>query len=257
MYCTKCGSCNPDGNNYCHTCGQLLFHNPNSQGEWISSIKLKWKKPIVAIIIQSIVISAFVFFFVYGFYCTICGGIFTSWIIESNKRPLDNGGWVYNARWIDKVHDPLDLFPFIKTEYQHSTHSEEYIQKKFRSTMAFFIVFPSLLLLSFTVWKLRRFWIKKRKEPLPRDLSQVVENYNWCGFRKNKYIIFSLNNKYGILDAGQHKRIVIPAIYDSILWRQPNKTYDVTLAGKMQTFTINKTQHGNPIPKAEKDCTSS
>lgn len=53
-----------------------------------------------------------------------------------------------------------------------------------------------------------------------------------------KFILFQKDNKYGVIDASKYS-VVIPAKYDSVIWREQNVSFDATINNEKETIIIN------------------
>ena len=91
-------------------------------------------------------------------------------------------------------------------------------------------------------WGFAYRWEKYTRYPnaydiIPKDVADQIEEYEWNGFCKTKYIFFKKDEKYGVIDTRNYC-VKIEAIFDSISWRVPNKTIDVTIKNQKNTINI-------------------
>ena len=267
MYCKHCGSQITDDSVFCAKCGKLVIEaTPESfsktsstqnfiEPQWWKTDNMQWIKPTTARIVQICILIILGLLSLYPLWCFLSGGDVSeyghNYIYQKHECHVKN-----------PLH--LEILKFTDVSMQnHITYREDYkstftvndARNLFRGKV-FLVLLPFILLIWLTIRWMKSTRFPGEKDIVPRDVADEIEQYEWYGFTKYKYIFYKKDGKYGIIDARNYC-VSVPAQYDSIAWRLPNKTYDVTLAGGMQTFTINKTPHGNPIPKAEKDCTSS
>ena len=232
MYCKHCGKKITDDSVFCPKCGNLVVdsniqihsksdNSPNEQ-HWISTKNLQWKKPYFARCAQVILILTALFFAIYSLVSMI-------WIGEGNKIS-------YNS-WVGTIWSAEDPWHFIGFTDVDRAYSIDDCESKFRTKMWFFVHGPSLVIIGLTIFWFSRTRFPKRDTELPRDIADEIEDYQWYGFNTNKYVFFKKDGKYGIIDVCNY-RVNIPAKYDSILWRNPNKTFDATSKGKTKTMSV-------------------
>ena len=110
----------------------------------------------------------------------------------------------------------------------------------------FLVLFPLIVLILLTIRWMKWTRFPGEKDIVPRDVADEIEQYEWDGFTKYKYIFYKKDGKYGVIDARNYF-VNIKAQYDSIAWRIPNKTIDVTIGEEKQTIAIKKwTNYYNP-----------
>ncbi|MBO7225218.1 MAG: zinc-ribbon domain-containing protein [Bacteroidales bacterium] len=99
------------------------------------------------------------------------------------------------------------------------------------------VAIPILIAFGFTnIWKEYTRY-PNAYDIIPKDVADQIEEYEWNGFCKTKYIFFKKDEKYGVIDTRNYC-VKIEEIFDSISWRVPNKTIDVTIKNKKNTINI-------------------
>ena len=246
MYCKHCGAQIPDDSIFCYKCGQkldeiivpveakIIINKPTKkvdEKEWDNTSQLQWKKPTCALIIQIILLLTFLFWGIYGVYCTIDKGKVMAYRYGPNYDQI-------------VIHDPLDILPLTQVKYldpHQSTRilvSDKKHYDEYHAKTIFFVVVPSVLIIILSIVWMNKNKFPSKSTPLPRDLADEIEPYIWLGFKRSKLILFRKDKKWGIIDVAQYK-VIIPAIYDSIKWRVPDDTIDVVENGEMKTISIN------------------
>lgn len=281
MYCKHCGAQIADNSVFCSKCGKLVVdaysqssptprhevvitNSPNDNNcVWISTKNLKWKKPLLARIMQCLTIATALFWGIYSIACLINGGEVYRYFGE--RRILDNHSNPRDPRI--QYEENLYILDYwrifrVKSTGWNEARTESYyrdgalygggvipwafsyedIQSKkgdFRLKVVFLGIVPALIVLWLTVIWIKRKPFPQEKDGLPRDYADKVEEYELYGFSKHKYVFFKKNEKYGIFDAAQY-RVHIPAQYDAIVWRTNNKTYDALKDGEQRTYVIDE-----------------
>jgi hypothetical protein len=254
MFCKHCGKKITDDSVFCPKCGNLVVESriqtktdssPNEQ-HWISTKNLQWKKPYFARCVQIILVAAALFFAVYSLVSMI-------WIGEN----VISSGYGYGHYYMEQdpyymAQDPWEITGFTDVDRAYSNYDCE---SKFRTKMWFFVHGPSLIIIGLTFFWFSRTRFPKKDNELPRDIADEIEDYQWYGFNTNKYVFFKKDGKYGIIDVCNY-RVNIPAKYDAILWRIPNRTFDATSNGKTKTMSVADkfyyTDHKNDDKKKRK-----
>ena len=260
MYCKHCGNQIADNSVFCHNCGKLVVdayphhisQSPSSnESRWISTDNLQWKKPIAARQTQIIIIVILGLLSLYPLFCFISGG-------EAREYYSDSGYYKHEVH----VNDPLELkilkftsvklynwrsdgdfFAEIILGYTYNSKTD--VQNVFRAKM-FLVLFPLIVLILLTIRWMKWTRFPGEKDIVPRDVADEIEQYEWDGFTKYKFVFYKKDGKYGVIDARNYF-VNIQAQYDSIAWRIPNKTIDVTIGEEKRTIAIKKwTNYYNP-----------
>jgi len=275
MYCKHCGRLIADDSVFCSKCGKKVVdvsrttETPTSTPspspspspktddvQWVSAENLQWEKPLVLRAFQIVLLLIIGYFSLYPFYCFISGGKTTEYItvheygvdIFTNRKKNTR---IYHSI---EVKDPLNkkILEFTNVEHCYSYDSgsilakyvHRYAQNVFRWKMALALLpFFAAFFLVF-IW-IRRTRFPGEKDVIPRDIADEVEQYEWSGFTRNKYVFYKKDGKYGVIDASNYC-INIPAQYDSVKWRMPNKLFDARLEDNTQTIKIEKGHPVNP-----------
>lgn len=246
MYCKYCGNQIAENSVFCSKCGKLVveaglqsnIQSPTTnEMQWLTTENLQWRKPLAARYTQIIIIIILGMLSLYPLYCFISGGKVREYYGKNQRHE------VY-------VNDPWKLkilkFTSVKmynwnngdniVKYGHFSKSDA--QDVFRWKMLLVLLpFTALLWLTIRWMKWTRF--PGEKDIVPRDVADEIEQYEWNGFSKSKYIFYKKSGKYGVIDARNYC-VDIPAQYDSIVWRMPNKTFDVTIGEEKQILSIKK-----------------
>ncbi len=258
MYCRYCGTQIAENSKYCSNCGKLIAEstytrndsngspviekeNNNIPMNLVSTTYLQWQKPYLARVFQIILGIICIFLLIYSLVSMILvGGDKYGPIREASYSSFFKS---YSFHW--NVEDPWDLFEYTAVNNAVSIDS---CRSKFRTKMWIFVHAPSILLIIFLIWWKAKTRFPKESDGLPRDVADKIQPYSWDGFSLHKYIIFQKNNKYGIIDASDFY-VVEPAIYDSLIWRIPQKTCEVQLNDKKDIIRIVDRTPNNPIRK--------
>jgi hypothetical protein len=267
MYCKYCGQKIEDDSVFCVKCGQKVQHDMSKDNlaenrpirvqiveskisDWRDTTNMQWKKPITAIILQSIFAVVGLFFLVYGivWISIIKGNLWESYSVSGCYITAEDFFGIVS------VQSPLD-YSYESTGYSygypHAVYSDsglvihnynvvkQKVVMKFRIYVLLIFILPALVIIAFTsLWIIKITPKKENKSILPRDFADKMENYTWNGFSTHKYLRFITNdNKYGILDAVS-RSVVIPASFDSIEWREKNKSYDGVVDGITKTYNL-------------------
>lgn len=108
------------------------------------------------------------------------------------------------------------------------------------SLMVFSIFLP-VTIVSYLIVK----WSKKKldnfnediKPTLPK-LADYIQEYKYGGTEKHpKYVFFVKDNKFGVMNVTEFK-VAIPAQYDEIAWREPNRILTVTKGNETYDIDI-------------------
>ncbi len=242
MYCKHCGNQIADDSVFCSKCGKLVIeanHQPsqtdttNNVTNWVNTGNLQWKKPIIARYMQIILIVILGLLLLYLLYCFVSGGN-TELIGYPNRRihAYANDPW------------RLKILEFTSVSIEEPDFGGGYgflrsdVQRIFR-TRIFLLSLPIIALIWLVIRWMQNTRFPGGKDVVPRDIADEIELYNWDGFTRYKYVFFKKDGKYGIIDARNYC-VNVPARYDSIVWRMPNKTFDVTIGEDKQTLSINK-----------------
>ena len=262
MYCKHCGSQIAGNSVFCSKCGKLVIdaqspsvstyeqsevNHPNAKIEtgWISTKNFRWKAPTLARVLQCVALVVLWFWAGYGFVCLINGGELDWWTMRGGREMVlvidDPLGVlrIKRATQIQREWSSIWLYDgFSREEVEHT-------ELMFRLKALILGVLTALTALWFTMKWIKRTPFPKEADGLPRDFADKIEDYELLGFRKHQYVLFVKDGKKGIIDASYY-RVAIPAIYDNIEWRTPNKTIDVTLGEKQETLSIAQLLQNNP-----------
>lgn len=108
------------------------------------------------------------------------------------------------------------------------------------SLMVFSIFLP-VTIVSYLIVK----WSKKKldnfnediKPTLPK-LADYIQEYKYGGSKQHpKYVFFVKDNKFGVMNVSEFK-VAIPAQYDEIAWREPNRILTVTKGNETYDIDI-------------------
>lgn len=259
MYCKYCGTEIADNSVFCSKCGKLVVDvgsQPDIQlprtnaTQWVTTENLQWRKPIAARYTQIIFLVILGLLSLYPLYCLFSGG---------EAKEYYGGGYGMDRRHEVYVNDPweLKILEFASVEMFNWDHGDNIVkyghfskgdaQNVFRWKMLLVLLpFIALIWLTIRWMKLTRF--PGEKDIVPRDVADEIEQYEWDGFTRYKYVIYKKDGKYGILDAKNYC-VIVPAQYDSISWRMPNRLFDGTIEGETQIIKIKKTTPINPNKK--------
>ena len=73
--------------------------------------------------------------------------------------------------------------------------------------------------------------------PLPK-LADYIQEYKYGGTSKHpKYVFFVKDNKFGVMNVTEFN-VAIPAQYDEIAWREPNRILTVTKGNETYDIDI-------------------
>lgn len=262
MYCKHCGNQIADDSVFCSKCGKLVIetnHQTSNQPttnnviNWVNTENLQWKKPIDARRTQIIFLIILGLLLLYPLYCFVSGG-------EVEEYSF---GWKPDARHDVTVYDPweLNILEFTTVNMSNRNHGDNIIRGSFSRSDAqnifrwkmLLVLFPLIALLWLTIRWMQSIRFPQEKDILPRDVADEIEQYNWDGFAKYKYVFFKKDGKYGIIDARNYS-VYVPAQYDSIVWRMPNKTFDVTIGSEKRTIAVKKPTNSNPSKTIKTIC---
>ena len=104
-----------------------------------------------------------------------------------------------------------------------------------------FSIFLPVTIVSYLIVK----WSKKKldnfnediKPTLPK-LADYIQEYKYGGTKKHpKYVFFVKDNKFGVMNVTEFK-VAIPAQYDEIAWREPNRILTVTKGSETYDIDI-------------------
>lgn len=259
MYCKHCGTQIADNSVFCSKCGKLVVEvgsQPDIQSptinstQWVPTENLQWWKPVAARYTQIIIIVILGTLSLYPLYCLISGG---------KAQEYYGGGYGKDRRHEVYVNDPwkLKILKFTSVEMFNWDHGDNIVkygnfsktdaQNVFRWKMLL-VLLPFVVLIWLTIRWMRATRFPGEKDIVPRDVADEIERYEWDGFARYKYVFYKKDGKYGIIDAKNYC-VNVPAQYDSISWRMPNRLFDVTLEGEKQTITIKKVNPINPNKK--------
>ena len=253
MYCKHCGSQIADDSVFCVKCGKRVVEarstlrnettvtsQPN-ETKWWTTDNLQWKKPTTARGVQIGMLIILGLLSLYPLWCIISGG--------EVEQCIYGSGYVRDLERVIHVKDPWELKIFKCTWVDIHGY---YISKS--DAQGVFSLKMSLMLLPLVISILLTIrWIKRTRFPgekdiVPRDVADEIEQYEWHGFTRDKYVFYKKDGKFGIIDARNYC-VNVPAQYDSIVWRMPNKTYDIMIGEEKQTIAIQKSQPFNPNKK--------
>lgn len=253
MYCKHCGNQIADDSVFCSKCGKLVieaYHQSSDQPttdnvtNWITTENLQWKKPTDARYVQIIILVILGLLMLYPLYCFVSGGKVNEY---SHGYGLDRSHEVYV-----KDHRELKILKFTTVKMSNTRHRDHIYKYSFTKNDAQEIFRLKMLLVLvpfFALFWITIKWIQNTRFPreediVPRDVADEIEQYMWDGFTRYKYVFYKKDGKYGIIDARNYC-VNVPAQYDSIVWRMPNKTFDVTNGGEKKTMTINNLINSN------------
>lgn len=257
MYCKYCGTEIADNSVFCSKCGKLVVEvspQPDNQSpitnatQWVTTEKLQWRKPIVARYTQIIIIVILGVLLLYPLYCLISGG---------KVQEYYEAGYGLDRRHEVYVNDPWELkilkFTSVKmfnwrshggNIVRYGSFSKSDAQSVFRWKMLL-VILPFIVLIWLTIRWMKWTRFPGEKDIVPRDVADEIEQYEWDGFTKYKYIFYKKSGKYGVLDARNYC-VDVQAQYDSIVWRMPNRLFDGTIGGEKYTIKIKKPNPINP-----------
>ncbi|MCR5423290.1 MAG: zinc ribbon domain-containing protein [Bacteroidales bacterium] len=262
MYCKHCGNQIADDSVFCAKCGKLVVEATLSLTEtsavtksdeirWWTTENMQWEKPTAARCVQIAIIVILGLLSLYPLWCFISGGDAREYYY-GGMNGMERRHEVYvNDPWKLKVLEftSVEMFNWHHEDaiVKYGYFTEEDAKNVFRWRM-FLVLLPFVAL----IWLTAR-WMKKTRFPgekdiVPRDVADEIEQYNWDGFTKYKYVFYKKDGKYGIIDA-RYYCVYAKAKYDSIAWRLPNKLYDASIGGDTKTFKIVKTAIYNPNKK--------
>lgn len=244
MYCKYCGNQIADDSVFCAKCGKLVVEASSSstnqsatqigEPQWWATDNLQWKKPTKARGFQIGILVIVGLLSLYPLWCLFSGGKITRYIYGA--------GYVRDLEREIHVHDPwkLKILKFTSVDKRGYLSDESKAKNVFRWRM-FLVLLPFIV----AAWTTIR-WMKSTRYPnqndiVPRDVADEIEQYEWDGFSRYKYVFFKKDGKYGIIDARNYC-VKVPAQYDLITWRMPDKTIDVVIGEEKQTITIDKEQ---------------
>ena len=275
MYCKYCGSQIADDSVFCAKCGKLVAEaSPsNSVGSFqkdeimpssnerqmVSTQNLQWKIPYFVRVVQLFILLITSTFLIYCAVCLIGGGKVVRDFAQSRTLSSKNSGtwqFIEERQYEEKlvIKDAWGIFntearrwnqPSFYTAYGEAipwAFSYQDIQKEkatFRTKVVFMGMLPTLLLLWVIIRWIKRIRFPKETDGIPADVADEIEQYEWNGFGRYKYVLFKKDGKYGVVDARNYC-VCVPAQYDSITWRMPDKTIDVVIGEEKQTITIEK-----------------
>ena len=250
MYCKYCGNPLTDGSNFCSKCGERvddMHANQSSQKievttpvhvkmekqnkeQWLSTSNMQWKKPVVARVIQLLLLTCGVFFLIYGIV----------WCIIIKDKVYDYNSsfpeYMKYQGYIASAYEPLEIVDVHVTK-DTMWEATEKVKIEFRKMDVLLIIMPSILLIIFAIGWFYLTRPPKKDDMMPYDIADSIAPYEWYGFTGKKYVFYIKNGKYGILNAAKYKNIE-PAVYESIAWRIPNKLFDGQLNGQKFTREI-------------------
>ena len=260
MYCKHCGNQIADDSVFCQKCGKLVVevtphnsnHSPTTNAtQWVSTENLQWRKPLAARYTQIIIIVILGVLSLYPLYCLISGG---------KAHEYYGGGYGMERRHEVYVNDPWELkilkFTSVKmfnwrshggNIVKYGSFSKSDAQNVFRWKMLL-VLLPFIALIWLTIRWMKATRFSGEKDIVPRDVADEIEQYEWDGFARYKYVFYKKDGKYGIIDAKNYCVNVL-AQYDTISWRMPNRLFDGTIEGEKQTIKIKKTAPINPNKK--------
>lgn len=273
VFCSKCGKLVVDAythssinipNDECIAPHQSLENNCG----WIPIKNLQWKKPLLIRIVQFIIIAFALFWGIYSIACLINGGEVYRYFGERRTRDNYSNPKDPLVQYEENLY-VLDYWRIFRTKSTkwNEGRTESYYRDgalygggvipwafsyddiqsekgKFRLKVVFLGIVLALIVLWLTIIWIKRKPFPQERDGLPRDFADELEEHELFGFRKNKYVFFKKDGKYGIIDAAQY-RVKVPAQYDSIAWRTQNKTYDATLDKQKSTFVIEDKKEQN------------
>lgn len=243
---------------------QVVLKEKEKQ-EWQSAENLNWQKPYVARLFQIILLLFALSSMIYGIVWCVIGGKGLDFI------PYP---WYNNNRYELLVSrtDPLGIIEvhFDLNKFEQGKYYDEWQEalkcmddhrynvyynpcwsintywdiatknaiSSFRIKISFLIIIPAIILCILIVKWMRKTRFPNSEDKLPRDFADEIEIYSWNGFLVPKYILFQKDNKYGVIDASKYS-VVIPAKYDSVIWREQNVSFDATINNEKETVIIN------------------
>lgn len=253
MYCKHCGNQIADDSVFCSKCGKLViesYHQPSNQPtsdnvtNWITTENLQWKKPTGARYAQVIILVIFGLLMLYPLYCFVSGGKVSEY---SHGYGFDRSHEVYV-----RDHWELNILKFTTVTMSNTGNRNHIYKYSFTKSDAqgifrlkmLLVLIPFIALFWLTIKWIQSTRFPREEDIVPRDVADEIEEYMWDGFTRYKYVFYKKDGKYGIIDARNYC-VNVPAQYDSIVWRMPNKTFDVTNGGEKQTLTINILTNSN------------
>lgn len=250
MFCKYCGSQIADDSVFCAKCGKLVVEASSSstnqsatqigEPQWWATDNLQWKKPTKARGVQIFLLVILGLLLLYPLWCFVSGG---------EVREIYGAGYGMDRHHEVHVYDPWELkimectnvnmynFHHSNSIYRYS-FSESDAQSIYRWRMLLLLL-PFLVLIWLTIRWIKSTRFPNEKDIVPRDVADEIEQYEWDGYSRYKYVFFKKDGKYGIIDARNYC-VKVPAQYDLITWRMPNKTIDVVIGEEKQTITIEK-----------------
>ncbi len=246
MYCKYCGNQIANDSVFCPKCGKLVVEayphlnnqeTTSNEAQWVSTENLQWKRPIVARYVQIIFLFILGTLMLYPLYCVITGGE----TIQYGYSPGESYTVYVRDPWRLKILKftsvTMSRMHRNDTGYIHRYYfGVSDAQDVFRNKMSLVFI-PFFVLIGIIIWWIQTTRFPNVRDNVPRDIADEIEQYEWCGFSQHKYVFFKKDGKNGILDASKYC-VKVPAQYDFIVWRMPNKTFDVKIDGKIQTVAL-------------------
>lgn len=166
------------------------------------------------------------------------GKYFDNWqdALKQLYERLYGQNYYYNKTSLSRIIEGCVDPPYEISKYYYI--ADKHATNLFRSKTIILIIFPALILFAITIVWMRKTRFPNSKDKLPRDFADKIEVYSWSGFRVPKYVFFQKDNKYGVIDASKYS-VVIPAKYDSVIWREQNVSFDATINNEKETVIIN------------------
>ena len=222
--CPTCHTSNPESAQFCAACGSALqTHTASNMMQKYPQYKLqptsiyKWKYDTGYKILLIFIIPV-VLFILYSFISLGAYNILVGYQPDTYK-----------------FCDPLQIFKDFNsyTEYLSRARRDYYMS-----------IFTCLLIASAILTVLLSFFINSRKkEKLSKakslsSLADYIQEYKYGGTKKHpKYVFFVKDNKFGVMNVTEFK-VAIPAQYDEIAWREPNRILTVTKGNETYDIDI-------------------
>ena len=96
------------------------------------------------------------------------------------------------------------------------------------------------IILAFFIWQSYcsyKYTFKKSDKSLS-SLADYIQEYKYGGSKQHpKYVFFVKDNKFGVMNVTEFK-VAIPAQYDEIAWREPNRILTVTKGNETYDIDI-------------------
>ncbi len=213
--CPTCQTSNPGSAQYCAACGTVLASGPTNPILKYPKLKLQptslynWR--FIAPYPLLILIAPFVFFILY---CIVA-----IWAYDF----YGNDPWYY-------CND--SIFKIIHTTSYMGSWAEAYHEYKEIISISLVLLTIGLIILLIPFTKGIKQLKYTKANPLT-TLADYIQSYRYG----KKYVLFIKNGKFGVMNVTEFK-VAIPAQYDEIAWREPNRILTVTKGSETYDIDI-------------------